>query len=60
MATNGPARRADEVWINRATTSLPVPVSPSIRTVVVVCERLLISSKTACMRGFLLMMLWNE
>ncbi len=31
--TNGPARRAEKWWIARATSSLPVPVSPVTRTV---------------------------
>ena len=33
-ATNGPRRRADARWMNRATTSLPVPDSPVSSTVV--------------------------
>ena len=32
----GPLARADRSWIDCATTSLPVPVSPSITTVVAV------------------------
>ncbi len=32
MATNGPAARALLAWMNRASTSLPVPVGPAIRT----------------------------
>src|SRR5215471_11468436 len=28
MAMNGPCRRGDDAWMKRATTSLPVPVSP--------------------------------
>src|SRR6266446_6046275 len=31
--TNGALRRADAAWIARATTSLPTPLSPRIRTV---------------------------
>ncbi len=61
MATNGPGRmRAEAWWMARAISSLPVPVSPSISTVVVVVATLLISSKMACICGFLLMMFWNE
>ena len=50
----------DAWWMARATCSLPVPVSPSISTVVLVWATLLISSKTACICGFLLRMFWNE
>ena len=31
--TNGASRRGDELWIVRATSSLPVPLSPKIATV---------------------------
>ena len=31
-ATNGPLARCDRSWIVRATSSLPVPVSPRIST----------------------------
>jgi hypothetical protein len=33
MARNGPARRGDSAWSARATSSLPVPVSPRTSTV---------------------------
>ena len=33
IATNGPSLAADQAWISRATTSLPVPLSPVMRTV---------------------------
>ena len=33
MATNGPARRALDSWIERATSSLPLPLSPHTSTV---------------------------
>ena len=60
MATNSPERSGAEAsWMARATCSLPVPVSPSISTVVVVWATLRISSKTACIFGFLLRMLWK-
>ncbi len=59
-ATSGPVRFCDASWMARAVCSLPVPVSPSISTVVLVYAMLLISSKIACIWGFLLRMLWNE
>ena len=33
MATNGPLLWVLERWISRATTSLPVPLSPVMRTI---------------------------
>ena len=35
-STNGAVRRGDAPWTARATSSLPVPVSPTIRTVLLV------------------------
>ena len=58
-ATNGLPRRGDASWMARATSSLPVPVSPKISTVLIVCATWLISSKTSCIRGLLLRMLWK-
>jgi len=61
IGTNCPVRsRADAWWMARAISSLPVPVSPSSSTVVVVCATLLTSSKMECICGFLLMMFSNE
>ena len=54
------AARVRRLMNGPATCSLPVPVSPSMRIVVVVWATLLIISKTARMRGLLLMMLQNE
>ncbi len=34
MATNGPEPRPDRAWMARATSSLPVPLSPVTSTVV--------------------------
>ncbi len=56
----GPVRTGDEPWMARATCSLPVPVSPSISTVVVVWATLEISSKAWCICAFLLSTFWNE
>jgi len=36
-ATNGAWRRIDWLWMNRATTSLPTPLSPVIRTLPGLC-----------------------
>ena len=58
-AIMGPLRSPEAMWMARATISLPVPVSPSISTVEVVWATLPTSSRTPCMRGFLLRMLWN-
>ena len=37
MGTKGPALRAESSWMERATTSLPVPDSPRISTLASVC-----------------------
>ena len=58
-ATNGAARRGEASCTARATSSLPVPVSPKISTVLMVSATWLISSKTSCIRGLLLRMLWK-
>ena len=50
-AISGPVRPTDAWWMARATCSLPVPVSPSIRTVVMVWATLAISSNAACSAG---------
>ena len=55
----GPLRLSDAWWMALAICSLPVPVSPSISTVILVWPMLLINSKIACMCGFLLRMLWK-
>ena len=53
--TNGFNARGPDLWMARATSSLPVPVSPVIRTVAAVCATLPIISRTACMAGLSLM-----
>ena len=61
LPMKGPGRNFEEAsWMALATISLPVPVAPSMSTVVVVWETLLISSKIPCIRAFLLMILWKE
>src|ERR1700752_5075354 len=46
MATNGPRRRGDTLCTYRATTSLPVPDSPWMQTVVSVAATCLARSRT--------------
>src|SRR5262245_35092261 len=49
--TNGRAARRDRRWMARATSSLPVPVSPLISTVESVGATLLTSARAACRAG---------
>jgi hypothetical protein len=42
--TNGASWRGDELWIVRATSSLPVPLSPKIATVTSVAATIAIRS----------------
>ena len=51
MATKGPPARGLEVWISRATTSLPVPVSPRMRTLASVSATWSMRSSTRRMAG---------
>ena len=46
-ATNGASARAEARWMPRATSSLPVPVSPSISTVIGVAAALSIRRNTS-------------
>ncbi len=46
--TNGPALRDERSWTARATSSLPVPVSPTMSTVASVCATAVMLSNTAC------------
>ena len=48
IATNGPCRRRLSSWICRATSSLPVPLSPSISTVKSVVATRSMRSRSAC------------
>ena len=58
--TNGSPARPPAWWMARAMSSLPVPLAPWISTVLRWLATSRISSKIACIRGFLLMMSWNE
>jgi hypothetical protein len=58
-ATNGRSLRGDRTWIARATSSLPVPDSPVISTVLLVAAMVSTSSNTASIGGLLPMMLEN-
>ena len=49
--TNARAARADRLWIARATSSLPVPVSPVISTVESVRATLATRASTGCSAG---------
>ena len=53
---NGLLRRGDRLWIALATTSLPVPVSPSMTTVVLVGAIFSRMPKTSRMRTVVPMM----
>ncbi len=55
MATNGPWRRGLSAWIARASSSLPVPLSPSTRIVELLRAAVRARSNTACIAGLLLM-----
>ena len=59
-ATNGRSPRSPEKWMARATSSLPVPLSPWMSTV----ERWLATSRTrskiSAMRGLLLTRSWKR
>ena len=55
--TNGRSWRSPPAWIARATISLPVPLSPLIRTLALLSATCEISSKTRCIEGPLPMML---
>jgi hypothetical protein len=50
-ATNGPLRRGLKEWMVRATLSLPVPVSPRIKTVLGLAATAGKTSNTFCMTG---------
>ncbi len=47
IATKAPSRRAESAWIARAKSSLPVPLSPSSRTVASVAATRSVSARTA-------------
>ena len=49
MATNGPSARAPSRWMARATSSLPVPLSPRTSTAASVAASLRTAEKTCCM-----------
>ena len=51
MATNGPSARFERSWRARATRSLPVPLSPSIRMVASVIATVEMRWKTSRMAG---------
>ena len=55
-ATNGLAARSPELWMARAISSLPVPLSPRISTVLRRLATSRASSRISRMRAFLLMM----
>ena len=50
-ATNGPSARFEAWWMNRATTSFPVPDSPTRRTVVSVEATCVAALSTSCHCG---------
>ena len=50
-AMKGLSLRGDRLWMARATTSLPVPLSPLMTTLAVEGETFFTSSKTFCMAG---------
>ena len=58
-ATNGPLRRLSAAWIAWATSSLPVPVSPWIRTVEPSGPTCSIRSKILRIFGLFDTMLWK-
>ena len=49
-ATKGPARRGLASWMARATSSLPVPLSPSMRTLAAVGATFSMSASTSAIR----------
>ncbi len=53
-ATNGPWLRGLSAWIARASSSLPVPLSPRIRIVEWLRAAVRARSNTACIAGLLL------
>ena len=53
IATKGPSRRELRVWMARAISSLPVPLSPSMRTVASVFATRCTTAKISRMRGVL-------
>ena len=53
MTTIGMWRRGLAAWMARATSSLPVPLSPKISTVVSVAATISISSSTRRIAGLL-------
>ena len=52
-ATNGPLRCALFMWMLRATTSFPTPVSPRMSTFALVRAAAAISWRRACSTGLL-------
>ena len=56
---NGFPARSPEKWIARATSSLPVPLSPWISTVLLRLAISWTSSKISCILGFFEMMSWK-
>ena len=59
IAIRLPWRSSLEEWTALAISSLPVPVSPSISTVLLVPPMWRMSWKILCISGFLEMMLWK-
>ena len=51
IATNGPAARGECLCSARATSSLPVPDSPVISTVTLLCDSRPIARNTSCIAG---------
>jgi hypothetical protein len=58
-ATKGRSRRAPEKWMERASSSLPTPVSPWMSTVVSRSIKGCTSSKTSRIRGLRATMFLN-
>jgi len=56
MGTNGRWARAERSWMARATSSLPVPLSPSTSTAESVGATRSTTRITSCMRGLLVRM----
>ena len=58
MPRNAASDRLPATWIARATSSLPVPLSPVIRMLIRVSLTRSIRSNTACMASEVPMMFW--
>ena len=56
METNGSALRGEQAWIARATSSLPVPLSPVTMTVLLVVATVRIRRFRSCITGLSPMM----